>query len=173
MVERIVYKNKWISVKKKNNFYTVDENISHVTVIPIVDKNKLILVKQFRPAIKNYTLEFPGGGVEKNETFRNAAIRELFEETGIFIKNPKKLIRLQTVSVNPSRNSKFPRIYYYNVPKNETLKKTTENDKEIDNVKVVDFKSFLILCKKGKIISSFMISLFFLYLLKKKINIKL
>ena len=28
MNEKIVYKNKWIFIKKKNNFYTVDENLT-------------------------------------------------------------------------------------------------------------------------------------------------
>ena len=173
MNEKIVYKNKWIFVKKKNNFYTVDENLNHVTIIPVIDKNKLVLVRQYRPAIKKYTLEFPGGGIEKNESSKKGAIRELFEETGILIKNSKNLIKLSTISVDPSRNTKFPEIYYYNVPKKDFPKKNNEKNKEIDKVKVVGFKSFLELCKKRKIISSYMISLFFLYLLNKKIKIKL
>lgn len=173
MIEKIVYKNKWLSVKKKNNFYTVDENLNHVTIIPIIDKNKLLLVKQFRPAIKKHTLEFPGGGVEKKETSKKAAIRELFEETGILIRNPKKLIKLSILSVDPSRNSKFNEIYYYNVTKKDLSKKINEKNKEIDKIRIVGFKSFLELCKKRKIISSYMISLFFLYLLKMKIKIKL
>ena len=171
MNEKIVYKNKWISVKKKNNFYTVDENLNHVTIIPVIDNNKLVLVKQFRPAIRKYTLEFPGGRIEKNELSKKGAIRELFEETGILIKDSKKLIKLSTISVDPSRNTKFPEIYYYNVPKKEFPKKNNEKNKEIDKVKIVGFKSFLTLCNKRKIISSYMICLFFLYLLKKKIKV--
>ena len=32
---------------------------------------------------------FPGGHVERNESFVRAAIREVYEETGVSIKNPK------------------------------------------------------------------------------------
>ena len=49
MYEKIVYKNKWLSVKKKNNFYTVDENLNHVTIIPVINKNKLLATLSVNP----------------------------------------------------------------------------------------------------------------------------
>ena len=39
-----VYKNKWISVLNEKNFYTFDENLNQVTVIPIF-KNKILFSK--------------------------------------------------------------------------------------------------------------------------------
>ena len=173
MKVKTVYKNKWLSVTNDKKFYTVDENTDQVTILPIIDHNKLLLVKQYRHAIKKYTLEFPGGGINKNETPRSGAIRELFEETGIKIINHKKLIELPTISVNPQRNRKYPKIYYFNASKKEIPKRINEKNKEIDKLYIVDFKSFLNLCEKRLIISSFMISVFFLYLLKKKIKIKI
>jgi ADP-ribose pyrophosphatase len=172
MKVKTVYKNKWLSVTNDKNFYTVDENTDQVTILPIIDRNKLLLVKQYRHAIKKYTLEFPSGGIDKNETPKSGAVRELFEETGITIINHKKLIELPTISVNPQRNRKYPKIYYFNTSKKEIPKKINEKNKEIDKLYIVDFKSFLNLCEKRLIISSFMISVFFLYLLKKKIKLK-
>ena len=67
MSGKVVYKNKWISVINEKNFYTIDENTDQVTILPIIDRDKLLLVKQYRPAIKKYTLEFPGGGINRNE----------------------------------------------------------------------------------------------------------
>ncbi len=38
---------------------------------------------------KNYSgITFPGGHVEQGELFADAVIRKVFEETGLFIKNP-------------------------------------------------------------------------------------
>ncbi|GIY24928.1 ADP-sugar pyrophosphatase [Caerostris darwini] len=42
----------------------------------------LILVKQYRPALKQYTLELPAGLVDPNEKPDETAVRELKEETG-------------------------------------------------------------------------------------------
>lgn len=53
-----------------------------VIILAITMDNKLILVRQFRPALEEYTLEFPSGGIEKNEKPLDAAKRELYEETG-------------------------------------------------------------------------------------------
>lgn len=56
-----------------------------VTIVPFTKKGKLLLVKQYRPGIGAYTLEFPAGlygDNENNESLRQTAIRELLEETG-------------------------------------------------------------------------------------------
>ncbi|NXH93474.1 NUDT5 pyrophosphatase, partial [Pachycephala philippinensis] len=42
----------------------------------------IVLVKQFRPPINGYCLEFPAGLIEEDESAESAALRELKEETG-------------------------------------------------------------------------------------------
>jgi len=42
----------------------------------------LVVVKQFRPPTGKYTVELPAGLVDAGETFQQAALRELREETG-------------------------------------------------------------------------------------------
>jgi len=41
-----------------------------------------IIVRQYRPPMQAYTLEFPAGLIDKDETPEKAALRELYEETG-------------------------------------------------------------------------------------------
>ena len=52
-----------------------------VAVLPILDEQTIILVKQFRYAINEYSWEIPAGGINKSETNIDAAKRELEEET--------------------------------------------------------------------------------------------
>ncbi|XP_070558328.1 ADP-sugar pyrophosphatase-like [Ptychodera flava] len=42
----------------------------------------MVLVKQYRPAMKCYTVEFPAGLIDPNENIEEASLRELKEETG-------------------------------------------------------------------------------------------
>ena len=53
-----------------------------MAVIPIVDNDSIILVKQYRKAVEKFLLEIPAGKLEINEEPRVTAIRELKEETG-------------------------------------------------------------------------------------------
>jgi len=51
-------------------------------VIPITVDRKVIIIKQFRPPIGKFVIEFPSGLNDKNEPLIDVAMRELFEETG-------------------------------------------------------------------------------------------
>ena len=55
---------------------------SSVVVVTLTPENKLLLVKQFRFILQQYTYEHPAGGTEIGEDQLAAAKRELFEETG-------------------------------------------------------------------------------------------
>mgnify|MGYP001036141636 CR=1 FL=1 len=48
-----------------------------------VNKDKVVLVKQYRYPIDDYIYEFPAGLVEPNEKIKDAAVREFYEETGL------------------------------------------------------------------------------------------
>ena len=75
--------------------------------VSIIDVNQNT-EKSFNGKMK-FTLEFPAGGFNKNsEKPKIAAIRELFEETGINISQTKRLKQLKRMSVNPQRHSKIP-----------------------------------------------------------------
>lgn len=53
-------------------------------------KDKLVLIKQFRYPVNDYVYEFPAGLVEPGEDMVETAIREMHEETGLQFE-PKKV----------------------------------------------------------------------------------
>ncbi|MGD1076265.1 MAG: NUDIX hydrolase [Thermodesulfovibrionales bacterium] len=53
-----------------------------VAVVPITDDGDIILIRQFRPTVNNYVIEFPAGLSDRGESLMDAAKRELREETG-------------------------------------------------------------------------------------------
>ena len=46
-------------------------------------KDKVVLVRQYRYPINDYVYEFPAGLVEPDEDMLEAGVREMFEETGL------------------------------------------------------------------------------------------
>lgn len=53
-----------------------------VTIVPITDDNHIILIRQFRPPLGSFVIEFPAGLNDRGEPHEVAALRELIEETG-------------------------------------------------------------------------------------------
>ncbi len=68
----------------------VREVIRHpgaVCVLPITKDGDVVFVNQFRYALNKVTLEVPAGKLEKGEDPKEAALRELSEETGLTANN--------------------------------------------------------------------------------------
>ena len=67
-----------------------------VGIVAITDDNKVVLVKQFRKPIEKPIFEIPAGKLEKNESPKECAERELKEETGYSAKNLKLIHKFFT-----------------------------------------------------------------------------
>jgi ADP-ribose pyrophosphatase len=65
--------------KKKVEIEIVEHSPS-VGIIPIADKYNIIFVTQYRHATGKTILEIPAGKIEKGETPKQAALREMTEE---------------------------------------------------------------------------------------------
>jgi ADP-ribose pyrophosphatase len=53
-----------------------------VTILPLLDADRVCLIRNYRPGIDQTLLELPAGTLEPGEDPRNTALRELEEETG-------------------------------------------------------------------------------------------
>jgi ADP-ribose pyrophosphatase len=88
---RQVYQNNWINVRedrvelpnKKTTIYGVCDMGECVGVLPFVDDNHVIMVRQYRYVQQeNHRWEMPTGGMHTGESAEDAAQRELMEEIG-------------------------------------------------------------------------------------------
>jgi ADP-ribose pyrophosphatase len=84
------------------NFYVLKAP-AWVNVVPVVADprggERLLMVRQFRQGIERTTVEFPAGLAEPGEDPREAAARELAEETGY---RAASLNRIGLVAANPA-----------------------------------------------------------------------
>lgn len=62
--------------------YGVLEAVGFAAVVAVTDSGDVVLVRQWRQPVGDFTLELPSGGVEVGEDPIAAAERELLEETG-------------------------------------------------------------------------------------------
>jgi 8-oxo-dGTP pyrophosphatase MutT (NUDIX family) len=85
-----IYEGKWLTLRKDEFIkpdgsrasYEIVERKGVVIIIPQIKKD-IILVEQYRYALDDKSLEFPQGFIEKDESPKNAAERELEEEVGL------------------------------------------------------------------------------------------
>ncbi|RZM13374.1 NUDIX hydrolase [Lactobacillus delbrueckii] len=53
-----------------------------ISIIPFVDDDHVLLLKEYRYPVGSWQYEFPSGGIDEGEEPSQAARRELLEETG-------------------------------------------------------------------------------------------
>ncbi len=90
LASREVYRNPWIAVREDNvrfpngheGIYGVVTCAPAVGVLPFIDDDRVLLVRQFRYVTQRLTWEMPTGAVNPGESPMAAANRELAEETG-------------------------------------------------------------------------------------------
>ncbi|QFF99185.1 NUDIX hydrolase [Psychrobacillus glaciei] len=80
--------------------YYVNEYADWVNAIVLTKEKQIVLVKQYRYAAQDFFLEIPAGKPEGNESYENAILREVREETGFITE--KEPILLGEFYVNPA-----------------------------------------------------------------------
>ena len=101
-----VYRGRKISVKVEESIMPsgakttreIVEHVGAVAVLPLVDKEDIILLRQHRPVVGEWIYEIPAGTLEPSESPHECAARELEEETGY---KPGKLTELFEMYIAP------------------------------------------------------------------------
>src|SRR5512135_558120 len=90
-MRKVIYKGRVITLVKErrrlpNGRLADIDIIRHpgaVLIVPFLSKDKVVLLRQFRPALDMTLYELPAGTLNKGERQRACAFRELIEETGV------------------------------------------------------------------------------------------
>jgi ADP-ribose pyrophosphatase len=94
-----------------SGYHGIREIVEHpgaVAIVPIDDKQQIILVKQYRAAVGKITIEVPAGTLSPGEDPLVCAHRELKEETGY---QAAQIDRIGGVHTAPGISSEFITLY--------------------------------------------------------------
>ncbi len=116
-----------------------------VGVVPFVDADTVVLVRQYRHPVREVTLEIPAGKIDRGEKLLSCVRRELQEETGY---RGGAIAPLLTYWPTPAIASEVLHIFTARNIKNGTMRL---DDDEFLDVVTMPFHEALDLVFKGKI----------------------
>jgi ADP-ribose pyrophosphatase len=123
----------------------VVEHPGAVAIVPILNNDHILLVRQYRYAIGRDLLEIPAGTLKIAEDPQTAAIRELEEETGYKSERMKKIIEIYMA---PGYTTE--KIYVYLATNLQKSKTRLDEDERIE-VDPVPFADALRKVRSGEI----------------------
>ena len=146
-----IFKGKLLDVRKDevilpNNKIGYREWIKHPGAsccIPILKNNKIIMVKQYRYAVGEESIELPAGKIDINETSQGCASRELEEETG-YKANKLTLLTMFYPAIGMANE----KIWIYLAQDLEKSKASLDEDEFVEKM-IVDQKTAIDMVKRG------------------------
>jgi len=89
-------------IRGKIAHYTWYRTPDIAVIVPFIDKNALVRIRQYRHPLRKVLLEFPAGHMENNEDPKETATRELLEE--VYTYSPSVNISKQLIHIFRGRN---------------------------------------------------------------------
>jgi ADP-ribose pyrophosphatase len=83
----VVFSTPWLDLLAKTMdagdepYYSLRLS-DYVAILAVTADQRVLCVRQYRPAVERYTLELPSGLIDPGESPGETALRELLEETG-------------------------------------------------------------------------------------------
>lgn len=116
----LVHQGAWISMYRDTmsfaNGNTADWDFIHhngaAAMVAEEEDGHIIMICQWRPGADGEILELPAGGINLGETAKEAAIRELREETGALCEDAAPLLMIQP---SPAYNDERVSIFFCKV----------------------------------------------------------
>jgi 8-oxo-dGTP pyrophosphatase MutT (NUDIX family) len=151
-----IYANKWLSLREdlvempdgRTTMYGVVTTGHCVGVLPFVDADTVLLIRQYRYVARRATWEMPTGGVHAGESLEAAAQRELAEEIG---HRAGRLIPLCTYHTSKSVIDETAHLY---LAEGLTPALTPPDETEFIDVRPFPFAEALGMVLAGEIVDS-------------------
>ena len=148
-----IYTNRWLSLREdlvelpdgRTTIYGVVSCGQCVGILPFLDPDTVLLVRQYRYIARRPTWEMPTGGVHAGESIEDAAQRELSEEVGY---RAGRLIRVCTYHTSKSVVDETAHLFL-----GERIEKLAlpPDDTEFIEVRPVPFAQALRMVETGEI----------------------
>ena len=125
------------------------EKPAAVAVIAVNEEDQVLLVKQYRKAVEDFTLELPAGLVEVSESPKESAYRELLEETGYRAKDMSYILEFYS-----SAGYSDEIIYLFYTNEIEKISDDLGVDDEDLELLALDWNELMTMIESGKILDS-------------------
>ena len=76
-----------LDLNGKEKIYVRGVRKDYSTVVPFISKNEILVIESYRHLVDSTQIEVPSGYIDEDESPKQAAIRELKEETGYTTKD--------------------------------------------------------------------------------------
>ncbi len=120
-----------------------------VAILPLIGKNKIVLVRQYRFPAKKELWEIPAGKLKKKERPQKAAQRELKEETGFKAGKWEKIAEFYN---SPGYTTEY--MCLLKATHLKKGKKSPDEDELIRKIKIFTLNEALEMIKKKKIVDA-------------------
>lgn len=117
-------------------------------IVPFLDNNRLVMIRQYRPVVDKYLWEFPAGKLDGRERPSDCARRELIEETGYRAGKFKRL-----GYIYPAAAYTTEKITVFKATRLKKAESAAEGD-EIISVKILTKREIITLLRKGAFIDA-------------------
>ena len=138
-------------VSLKNGKISKRIRIDHpqaAAIVPFVSDEEIIMVRQYRYALKRETLEIPAGKVDKGESPEQCIRRELIEETGF---EANLVTWLYTYAPAIGYSNELIHLYIGRELENQ---KTKIDEDEISSMEILNLEEVLGMIRNNEIIDS-------------------
>jgi ADP-ribose pyrophosphatase len=136
------------NVTLDNGVNTDVEFVEHpgaTAIIPVLNERRVVLLKQYRHALRKYIWEIPAGTLDPQESVLDCAKRELIEETGFSADQWHKL-----GEITPVPGYSDERLHIFLATRLQPAERNLDKD-EIINVHEVEFNEALEMIRRGEI----------------------